>query len=153
MASNMALNSPILESVIDGAKGVLFSVSGHKDLKMSEINEIASAISENVDSSAKVIFGTYHDRKLSRGQIKVTLIATGFGSSYGRNYSLFSDFESYDKGGSIFQSAGGTRKIVPLSKKEEKKRPVQSNQAQEPEEESDEAWDVPTFLRKKGKKR
>jgi cell division protein FtsZ len=154
MASNIALNSPLLESVIDGAKGVLFSVSGRKDLKMSEINEIASTISENVDPSAKIIFGTYHDRKLSRGQIKVTLIATGFGSSYGRNYSLFSDFESYPKGGSIFQSAGEIRKPVPLSKKEDKKEsPDSSNQPQEVEEESDEMWDAPAFLRKRGKKR
>lgn len=154
MASNMALNSPLLESVVDGAKGVLFSVSGRKDLRMNEINEIASAISENVDPSAKIIFGTYNDRKLSKGQIKVTLIATGFGSSYGRNYSLFSDFESYTKGGSIFQSTGETRKAVPLPKKEDKKEgSASSNQSQDVEEESDEAWDVPTFLRKKGKKR
>ncbi len=155
-ASNMALNSPLLESVIDGAKGVLFSVSGHKDLKMNEINEIASAISESVDPSAKIIFGAYHDRKLSKGQIKVTLIATGFGSSYGRNYSLFSDFESNIKSGSIFQNTEEKQKLSAVSKKEEKKdnqNSSSSNQQQTATEDSEEEWDIPTFLRKKGKRR
>ncbi len=155
-ASNMALNSPLLESVIDGAKGVLFSVSGHKDLRMNEINEIASAISENVDPSAKIIFGAYHDRKLSKGQIKVTLIATGFGSSYGRNYSLFSDFESNVKSGSIFQNTEEKQKLSTVSKKEEKKESQgqsSSGQQQTIAEDSEEEWDIPTFLRKKGKRR
>jgi cell division protein FtsZ len=153
-AANMALNSPLLENIIDGAKGVLFSVSGHRDMKMSEINEIARMISENVDPSAKIIFGTYHDRKLARGQIKVTLIATGFGSAYGRNYSLFSDFESYSKGGSIFQSTSESKKTLPIVKKEEKKdASVSGNQASETIDNEEEVWDTPAFLRKKGKKR
>jgi cell division protein FtsZ len=153
-ASNIALNSPLLENVIDGAKGVLFSVSGHKDLKMSEINDIARLISESVDPGAKIIFGTYHDKKLNKGQIKVTLIATGFGSSYGRNYSLFTDFESFSKGGSIFQNSGEVPNAKQSLKKEEKKEIIipQKSRAEEQEEE-DEAWDIPTFLRKKGKKK
>jgi len=123
-------------------------------MKMSEINEIARMISENVDPSAKIIFGTYHDRKLARGQIKVTLIATGFGSAYGRNYSLFSDFESYSKGGSIFQSTSESKKTLPIVKKEEKKdASVSGNQASETIDNEEEVWDTPAFLRKKGKKR
>jgi cell division protein FtsZ len=153
-AANMALNSPLLESVIDGAKGVLFSVSGHRDMKMSEINEIARMVSENVDLSARIIFGTYYDRKLSRGQIKVTLIATGFGSAYGRNYSLFSDFDSYSKGGSIFQSASESKKQLSLTKKEEKKETNMSiSGGQEEDQDREEALDIPAFLRKKGKRR
>jgi len=49
---------------------------------MNEINEIARLISENVDQSARIIFGAYHDRKLNKGQLKVTLIATGFNGSF-----------------------------------------------------------------------
>lgn len=72
------LNFPLLDVSMFGAKGVLFGVSGGRDLKMTEIQEIARAITENIDSSAKVIFGAYQDRKLPPGTIKVTLIATGF---------------------------------------------------------------------------
>ncbi len=77
-AADMAINSPLLEVAIDGAKGILFSISGQRDLKMAEVNEIAKMVSENADTSARIIFGAYHDRRLAKGQIKVTLIATGF---------------------------------------------------------------------------
>jgi len=77
-AVDIAINSPLLEISIDGAKGILFSISGQRDLKMSEVNEIAKTVAENADTSAKIIFGAYHDRKLAKGQVKVTLIATGF---------------------------------------------------------------------------
>lgn len=97
VAARGALNSPLLETIIDGAKGVLFSISGHRDVKMNEINEIAKIISENVDPNARIIFGTYHDRRLNKGSIKVTLIATGFGTSFGKNVSLFGDFEEFSR--------------------------------------------------------
>jgi len=77
-AATQAINSPLLEFSIDGAQGVLFGVSGGRDLKMSEINDIAKTITATTDPSAKIIFGTYHDRKLKKGVLKVTLIATGF---------------------------------------------------------------------------
>ncbi len=97
VSAHAALSSPLLETVIDGAKGVLFSISGHRDIKMSEVNEIARIISENVDPSARIIFGTYYDRRLNKGNIKVTLIATGFGASFGKNMNLFGDFEQFSR--------------------------------------------------------
>ena len=77
-AASLALNSPLLEFSVEGARGVLFGISGGRDLKMTEINEIAKAITATVDPSAKIIFGAYQDRKLKAGSLKVTLIATGF---------------------------------------------------------------------------
>mgnify|MGYP001588881063 CR=1 FL=1 len=77
-AVNLAINSPLLETSINGAKGILFSVSGGRDLKMSEVQNIAKVISDNVDTGAKVIFGAYHDKRLPAKHIKVTVIATGF---------------------------------------------------------------------------
>ncbi|MEK7479250.1 MAG: hypothetical protein AAB634_01810, partial [Patescibacteria group bacterium] len=76
-----AISSPLLETSIEGAKGVLFSIAGSKDLKMTEINEVAKVISGSVDPSAKIIFGAYHDKKLKEKKIKVTVIATGFNGS------------------------------------------------------------------------
>jgi cell division protein FtsZ len=73
-----AINSPLLDIEVEGAKGVLFAISAGDDLKMSEVNEIAGIITESIDGNAKVIFGTIYDDKLKKGEIKVTVIATGF---------------------------------------------------------------------------
>ncbi len=72
-----AIDSPLLELSIDGARGVLFNVQGGKNLSMYEINEAASIINEHVDPEAKIIFGTSIDPNL-QDEIKITVIATGF---------------------------------------------------------------------------
>ncbi len=77
-AAKAAINSPLLELSIDGAKGVLFNVSGSSDLTMLEINEAANIITENVDPNAKVIFGAVVDDQVKKGEIHITVVATGF---------------------------------------------------------------------------
>jgi len=77
-AAKMAINSPLLEVSINGARGVLFNVSGGTDLAMAEINEAARIITEHIDADAKVIFGAVLDDKLKKGEIKITVVATGF---------------------------------------------------------------------------
>lgn len=77
-AAKAAINSPLLELSIDGAKGVLFNVSGATDLTMLEINEAANIITENIDPNAKVIFGAVSDDQIRKGDIHITVIATGF---------------------------------------------------------------------------
>ncbi len=77
-AAKMAINSPLLEIAINGARGVLFNVSGGNDMAMSEVSDAAKIITERIDKDAKVIFGAVQDDKLKKGEIKVTVIATGF---------------------------------------------------------------------------
>ena len=77
-AAKAAINSPLLELSIDGAKGVLFNISGSSDLTMLEINEAASIITENIDPNAKVIFGAVTDDQIRKGEIQITVVATGF---------------------------------------------------------------------------
>jgi cell division protein FtsZ len=77
-AAYNAINSPLLDVAISGAKGVLFAISGGDDVTMHEVNSIAKIVTESVDSDAKIIFGPIHDDKLKKGEIKVTVIATGF---------------------------------------------------------------------------
>ncbi len=77
-AALSAINSPLLEVSIHGAKGVLFAISGGDDLTINEIQEAAKIITESIDKDAKVIFGTIRDEKLKKGEIKVTVIATSF---------------------------------------------------------------------------
>ena len=88
-AALTAINSPLLEVSIHGAKGVLFAISGGDDLTINEIQEAAKIITESIDKDAKVIFGTIRDEKLKKGEIKVTVIATSFPADMPRK-SLFS---------------------------------------------------------------
>ncbi len=77
-AALQAINSPLLDLSISGARGVLFAISGGDDLTIHEIQEAAKVITESIDKDAKVIFGTIRDEKLKKGEMKVTVIATGF---------------------------------------------------------------------------
>ncbi len=77
-AALAAINSPLLDLSISGAHGVLFAISGGDDLTIHEIQDAAKIITESIDKDAKVIFGTIRDEKLKKGEMKVTVIATGF---------------------------------------------------------------------------
>ncbi len=78
-AAKSAINSPLLNISIDGAKGVLFNISGSADdLTMAEINDAASTITESVDPNARIIFGASIDENAKEGEVKITVIATGF---------------------------------------------------------------------------
>jgi cell division protein FtsZ len=77
-AATEAINSPLLEVSIDGAQGVLFAIAGNDDLTIHEVQEAAKVITQSVDKDAKIIFGTIKDDRLNKGEVKVTVIATGF---------------------------------------------------------------------------
>ncbi|HLB95884.1 MAG TPA: cell division protein FtsZ [Patescibacteria group bacterium] len=76
-AARAAIDSPLLELSIDGAKGILFNITGGTDMGMYEIDEAAKAITEAADQDANIIFGAIIDEAMS-GEIKITVIATGF---------------------------------------------------------------------------
>jgi len=77
-AAKAAINSPLLEVSINGAKGVLFNISGGPDLVMQEVSEAAKVVTESIDPNAKVIFGAVISDDVKKGEVKVTVIATGF---------------------------------------------------------------------------
>lgn len=76
-AAKAAIASPLLDVSIDGAKGVLFTISGGTSMGMHEVNEAAKLITGNADPSARVIFGAVLDDSL-KDELKITVIATGF---------------------------------------------------------------------------
>lgn len=76
-AARMAITSPLLEVSIDGARGVLFNITGGKNLGLHEINAAAGVIADVVDANAEIIFGTAIDTRLG-DEVQITLIATGF---------------------------------------------------------------------------
>ncbi len=144
-AVDQAVNSPLLEVSIEGAKGVLFAVSGGKDMRLNEIHDIAKVIGESIDPGAKIIFGAYHDRKLRKGMIKVIMIATGFnnGSVKGADsgMTLFS-------GPSIKQAPTEDRIEKPVATLASASNEKMEKGKKEKKEDGD-VWDIPTFLRKK----
>ena len=79
-AAKMAINSPLLETSIDGAKGILLNISGSANLSLFEINEAAEIISDAADPDANIIFGSVIDESLD-DSVQVTVVATGFNSS------------------------------------------------------------------------
>ena len=76
-AAEAAIKSPLLEATIEGARGVLFNITGGKDLSLFDVTEASNIITEAVDPDANIIFGAVIDEKLD-DEIRVTVIATGF---------------------------------------------------------------------------
>jgi len=148
-AAKKAINSPLLDVSIHGAKGVLFTIAGGDDLRMDEIQTAANIITESIDPEAKVKFGTIKDDKLKKGEIKITVIATGFSLNSTGNIAAKNNDDDNKK--KIHNSI--------LTKKEEKPRPAHTPQQptpapaptqQVPQEDEDDTWDaIPSFLRRK----
>ena len=76
-AAHSAIESPLLDLSIEGAKGILFNITGGPDLSMYEIDETAKAITEAADRDANIIFGAIIDEAM-QGEIKITVVAAGF---------------------------------------------------------------------------
>ncbi len=147
-AAKMAINSPLLEVSINGAKGVLFSIAGGDDLTLFEINDAAKIITESIDPGAKVIVGTIHTDKLKKNEIQITVIASGFSDAPNRKslfQSIASPKQEESKLGKMFSS--------PVEVKEEKKpEPINISEPKKPikidEDDQDDWAAVPSFLRR-----
>lgn len=159
-AARNAISSPLLDLSIDGARGVLFSVAGGDDLAMSEINDAAKIITDSINPDAKVIFGAVVDDKLKKGSLKVTVIATGFTDmpmntteEFNFNSQVSSNKPVKPKASSSIDENDIDEKRVNL-KKEEKPptRPEPAKDATKKDDQEDEEdWDIPAFIRKKMK--
>jgi cell division protein FtsZ len=78
-AATAAVSSPLLETTLDGATGVLLNITGPPDLGLFEVNEAAEVVTSHADPNANVIFGAVIDEGM-REEVQVTVIATGFGA-------------------------------------------------------------------------
>ncbi len=168
-AARAAINSPLLEVSITGAKGVLFAIAGGDDLGMLEIQDAARIITESIDPHAKVIFGAIKDDKLKKNEVKVTVIATGFpedvkvgqattvvraGISHTPVAAEMRE-EKVETRGRIFNSLPIQRPEPAVTAREMEKKPepvVTINRDPKPVDPADEADDdwgaVPAFLRR-----
>jgi cell division protein FtsZ len=82
-AAERALRSPLIETEISGARGILLSIAGGDDLTLYEVNEAAEAVREASTDDTNIIFGATIDDRLT-GQLWITVVATGFGRTNGR---------------------------------------------------------------------
>ena len=78
-AATAAVSSPLLETTLDGATGVLLNITGGPDLGLFEVNEAAEVVTGHADPNANVIFGAVIDESM-KDEVRVTVIATGFGT-------------------------------------------------------------------------
>lgn len=164
-AAKLAINSPLLEFSIDGAKGILFNVSGGPDMTMLEINEAANVITESIDPNAKVIFGASVDESAKKGELTITVVAAGF------------DSEMVNEPMPAMQPVSMSRETKPaieepmisssssFSDEEKPKFIIEEKMAPKPKrqinfesktstigEEEDEELEIPAFIRRKMKK-
>lgn len=137
-AIKQAIASPLLETSIEGAKGVLFNVMGGPDLAMNEVDEAASIISKTVDPDADIIFGAVIDEKMI-DQVKIIVIATKFDENRIRIARMKNRQTQQDLMSSSFFTTNQT------AEKEEKEELNEEEVTSADETE----FDVPTFLRKK----
>jgi cell division protein FtsZ len=155
-AAKMAINSPLLDISINGAKGVLYSIAGGDDLTMFEIQEAAKIITESIDPDARVIFGTVKDDKLKKGEVKVTIIASGFLDTNTTRKSLFSSSKDNTP---VFEKEKNEAPVVSeeksgifnsISKRPEKEPEPEISAPQKTiSDEEDDDWSaVPAFLRR-----
>lgn len=152
-AARAAISSPLLDVSINGARGVLFAVAGGPDLTMWEINEAAKVITGSIDPEAKVIFGAINDERLKKGDIKITVIASGFpNGSIGKTATLFGSASAFAGQASSFSVTKGQQQAQQQSgktghqKSSGTDKPVDSITTEESE------WDsIPAFIRRQRK--
>ncbi len=97
-AAKQAIASPLLEISVDGAKGILFTVTGSPDLAMYEVAEAAKIITGSADDDARVIFGANIDESM-QDEVRITVVATGFDNrEHRRSPSLAGDVEITPQG-------------------------------------------------------
>ncbi|MGB3403800.1 MAG: cell division protein FtsZ [Microcoleaceae cyanobacterium] len=133
-AAMAAISSPLLESSIEGAKGVVFNITGGTDLTLHEVNSAAETIYEVVDPNANIIFGAVIDERL-QGEVKITVIATGF-SAEAKQQPLTVTKEK-EKGDS------GTKPVIPANPISTSS-PLSSDESKTPP-----GLDIPDFLRRR----
>ena len=151
-AALQAINSPLLDISINGAKGVLFAISSNDDLTMAEFQDAAKVVTESIDKDARVIIGTIFDDRIKKGEMKITVIATGFPTESSKKTNLFGATT-----GPLFTTSSRVESpavekrasVEPMIQKVEKTTDEQPAFDGEGDEED---WGIPAFLRRNNKK-
>ncbi len=160
-AAKMAIENSLIDLSIEGAKGVLFTITGGPDLTMHEVNEAARLITDSVDPQAKIIFGANIDEEL-KDMVKITVIATGFSdgfSSLSNGSFLETEFQRQAAPAPTPASAPEPREAREPERKKErvlefpqeriKSEVEELEDEEEDDSRQDDELDIPAFLRRK----
>ncbi|GAE91727.1 cell division protein FtsZ [Gracilibacillus boraciitolerans JCM 21714] len=144
-AAKKAISSPLLETSIDGAHGVLMNITGGTNLSLYEVQEAADIVTSAADQEVNVIFGSVINEDL-KDEIVVTVIATGFDETQIKN--------GQNKPKSVLQSNPVKRERQPEKAQEQpqSQAQTQTSSPQRPKQEED-TLDIPTFLRNRNRRR
>lgn len=174
-AAKQAINSPLLENTVKGATGIIFNVTGGKDLTLHEVNEAAESIYDEVSEDANIIIGAVIDEKL-QGEIQITVIATGFSevekeeknflntskeksSPFSLNFGSFGGGSSNSSSNAKAKSSASPNNLFFPSKEKLEKSNIQTNitgskasfgseeKKLEVRKMSDDLLDIPEFLK------
>ncbi|MEK7163940.1 MAG: cell division protein FtsZ [Patescibacteria group bacterium] len=141
MAARAAISSPLLEISIEGAKGVLYTITGGPDMTMTEVDEAAKVIAEAADADANIIFGAAIVDKMV-DQMKITVIATGFDETRVRLSNLVSrNRQSNQMSGLVSEK----RPVVEPDEPEDNSSPGENLDHKIDHDN----WDIPAFLRQR----
>ncbi len=157
-AVNQAIASPLLEVSIDGARGVLFNVTGGEDLGILEVYEAADIVSRQVDPDAHIMVGAVIDPNFAPGEVKITLIATGF--DLNRSSTNVQRTRSFPTAGT---SAGHSTALHPQQAPAQRQAPQPQPATVQPQPQSQprvapsfnngDDLDIPPFLRNRNRGR
>jgi cell division protein FtsZ len=138
-AAKKAINSPLLETSIDGAQGVLMNITGGSNLSLYEVQEAADIVATATDQEVNMIFGSVINENLKE-EIIVTVIATGFNEEASQQ--------------KVTRPSFNQQKVAPgVTKREPKREEVQQEQTRSTSVLQDDALDIPTFLRNRNRNR
>jgi len=145
-AVRMAVSSPLLETTIEGATGVILNITGGYDMALDEVNEAARLVQEVIDPSANIIFGAGVDEEL-KDEILVTIIATGF--DYRGDYYEEEAFGKSSDSNVDLSLFTLSKKLKPKEKPEETQKSDNSSlNIPSPRMKRDEDESVPPFMRR-----
>jgi cell division protein FtsZ len=155
-AAKEAINSTLLDMSIDGARGIVFTITGGPELSMTEVSEAAKVITSAADEEAKIIFGAVIDEKM-KDQIKITVVATGFD---GHSKSQKGEISKPSYTPNTFIAEKETKEEDLISHEDRNKNkfsvfknlPIKPNierKIEKPVTEEDDDLSVPAFIRKK----
>lgn len=137
-AAKKAISSPLLETSIDGAQGVLMNITGGANLSLYEVQEAADIVATASDQEVNMIFGSVINENF-KDEIVVTVIATGF-----------NEVENQIKNQRSTSGFAGVKQVVGVKRETREEQTVKH---QEPRQTEDDILDIPTFLRNRNRRR
>ncbi|GAJ99636.1 cell division protein FtsZ [Geomicrobium sp. JCM 19055] len=144
-AAKKAISSPLLETSVDGAQGVLMNITGGSNLSLFEVHEAAEIVSDASDPEVNMIFGSVINENLKE-EIVVTVIATGFDDVADKKAK-----QQKVRGSSMQRQQAPREEVEPT--REQRQQPVYEESPQPEPQQEDESIDVPAFLRNRRRRR